>query len=138
MATCQRSISKVHTMNRHSRKIALVALVAAMSAIAICSCSSKSASTAQDEPPAIAATVHIADGKFEPREFDIEVGGSVMWINDDVASHDLQFLPPNKLYSGVMKPGSVWTHTFTAAGTYSYYCDFHNTMKGVVVVRPAP
>ena len=124
-------------MNRFSRKSALIVLLAAMFTIAVCSCSSTSSSQSQEEPPAIAATVHIADGKFDARELDIEVGGSVMWINDDVATHDLQFLPPNKLYSGVMKPGSVWTHTFTAAGTYDYYCDFHNTMKGVVVVHPA-
>ena len=113
---------------------ALIALVT-MSAAA---CSTTSNTSSSDNQPAIAATVHIADGKFDPRETDIEVGGSVMWINDDVASHDLKFVNPNKLYSGVMKPAASWSHTFASAGTYDYYCDFHNTMKGSVVVRPAP
>ena len=112
--------------------------VLALFAITTTSCSTPSNSSSSEDQPAIAATVHIKDGEFDPRETDIEVGGSVMWINDDVASHDLKFLAPNKLYSGVMKPAASWIHTFTAAGTYDYYCDFHNTMKGSVVVRSAP
>lgn len=101
------------------------------------SCSENSSSIADDQP-AIAATVHIADGQFEPRDLDIEVGGTVMWINDDVASHDLQFIATPKFYSGVMKPSRSWIHTFSTVGTFDYYCDFHNTMKGTVVVHPAP
>ena len=84
------------------------------------------------------STVHIADGQFDPRDLDIEVGGTVMWINDDVASHDLQFIDTPKLYSGVMKPTKSWIHTFDRVGTYEYYCDFHNTLKGTVVVHAAP
>ena len=125
-------------LKRFTRRTSIAFLVAATIALLAGSCSSKSATPSPDEPPAIAATVHIADGKFDPRELDIEVGGSVMWINDDVASHDLQFVTPNKLYSGVVKSAASWIHTFTTAGTYDYYCDFHNTMKGVVVVHPAP
>jgi plastocyanin len=116
----------------------LAATLIALVAVATTSCGTTSNSSASDDQPAIAATVHIKDGEFDPRETDIEVGGSVMWINDDVASHDLKFLNPNKLYSGVMKPAASWVHTFASAGTYDYYCDFHNTMKGSVVVRPAP
>ena len=110
----------------------------ALGALAATSCGADSASSSGENPPAIAATIHIADGKFEPREIDIEVGGSVMWINDDVASHDVKFTASNKLYSGVIKPAATWIQTFTSAGTYDYYCDFHNSMKGSVVVRPAP
>lgn len=102
------------------------------------SCGSNATTAPEEDAPAIAATVHIKDGEFDPREIDIEVGGSVMWINDDVASHDLQFIAPNKISSGVIRPKGVWTRTFGSAGTYLYYCDFHNTMKGSVVVRPAP
>jgi plastocyanin len=122
------------------RNLLLLAAILAVATIAIAStaCSSKATTASEEDTPAIAMTVHVKDGEFDPRDIDIEAGGSVMWINDDVASHDLQFLAPNKLYSGVIKPGKAWVHTFAAAGTYDYYCDFHNTMKGVVVVRPAP
>ena len=101
-------------------------------------CSSKTTTASEEDAPAIAMTVHVKDGEFDPRDIEIEAGGTVMWINDDIAPHDLHFLAPNKLYSGVVRPEKAWIHTFAAAGTYDYYCDFHNTMKGVVVVRPAP
>ena len=110
----------------------------AVIAIAATSCGTDSTASSGENPPAIAATIHIADGKFEPREIDIEVGGSVMWINDDVASHNVKFLEPSTFNSGVIKPAATWIQTFTSAGIYDYYCGFHNSMKGSVVVRPAP
>jgi len=122
------------------RILLLIAALLAVATIAFAStaCSSKAITAPEEDAPAIAMTVHVKDGEFDQRDIDIEVGGTVMWINDDSASHDLHFLAPKKLYSGVIKPGRAWVHTFAAAGTYDYYCDFHNTMKGVVVVRPAP
>lgn len=127
-------------MQRTRHRVFLTLTAIALLSVAALGCGTSSPSSSSDETdaPAIAATVHIKDGKFDPREVEIEMGGSVMWINDDVATHDLKFMPPNKLYSGVMKPKGMWIHTFSAAGTYDYYCDFHNTMKGSVVVRPAP
>jgi plastocyanin len=125
-------------MKRHFLFQLALALAASTIMLGTSACSSKTSTASEEDGPAIAMTVHIKDGEFDPRDVDIEAGGTVMWINDDVASHDLQFLAPNKLYSGVIKPGRAWIHTYAAAGTYDYYCDFHNTMKGVVVVRPAP
>ena len=125
-------------MNRSRVRRFFAVILFAVIALAATSCGTDSTSSSGENPPAIAATIHIADGKFEPREIDIEAGGSVMWINDDVASHDVKFTASNKLYSGVIKPAATWIQTFTSAGTYDFYCDFHNSMKGSVVVRPAP
>lgn len=123
--------------HRSPLAVSLFLLFAVLGLVTI-SCGSDSDTTPQEDAPAIAATVHINDGEFDPRVLDIEVGGSVMWINDDVATHDLKFIAPNKLFSGVIRPTGAWTHTFGSVGTYDYYCDFHNTMKGSVVVRPVP
>ena len=122
------------------RILLLFAAILAVATIAIAStaCSSTTTTASEEDAPAIAMTVHVKDGEFDPRDIEIEAGGTVMWINDDIAPHDLHFLAPNKLYSGVVRPGKAWIHIFAAAGNYDYYCDFHNTMKGVVVVRPAP
>ena len=122
------------------RILLLLAAILAVATIAIAStaCSSTTTTASEEDAPAIAMTVHVKDGEFDPRDIEIEAGGTVMWINDDIAPHDLHFLAPNKLHSGVVRPGKAWIHTFAAAGNYDYYCDFHNTMKGVVVVRPAP
>ena len=54
--------------------IALFALVA----LAATSCGTNSTSSSGENPPAIAATIHIADGKFEPREIEIEVSGAIL------------------------------------------------------------
>lgn len=126
-------------MIRTLHRLPLALLLIGILCLSALGCSSSSSSSpSNDDAPAIAATVNIADGRFDPRVLDIEIGGSVMWINDDVAAHDLKFLPPNKFSSGAIKPDGAWVHTFTSAGTYDYYCDYHNTMKGSVVVRPAP
>ncbi len=125
-------------MKRHILFLFAALLAVATITFASTACSSKTSTASEEDGPAIAMTVHINDGEFDPRDVDIEAGGTVMWINDDVASHDLQFLAPNKLYSGVIKPRQAWIHTYAAAGTYAYFCDFHNTMKGSVVVQPAP
>ena len=125
-------------MNRTRVQRFFAVTLFAVIALAATSCGTDSTASSGENPPAIAATIHIADGKFEPREIDVAVGGSVTWINDDVASHNVKFLEPSKFNSGIIKPAATWTQTFTSAGTYDYYCDFHNSMKGSVVVRPAP
>jgi plastocyanin len=33
-----------------------------------------------------------------------------------------------------MGVGSTWSHTFTTAGTYPYYCMIHPMMTGTIVV----
>ena len=98
-------------------------------------CSSPSNSDSSAEEPAIAATVHISDGEFDPRDVEIEPGGSVLWINDDVTDHSLTFLD-STLRSGRIKATRTWVHTFAEPGEYRYYDDIHNTMKATVVVRP--
>jgi len=96
---------------------------------------SNSDSTSEDEP-AIAATVHITDGEFDPREVEIEPGGTVMWINDDAIEHSLRFMGI-RLDSPRIRQGRSWVHTFPASGEFRYFDPVRNTMKGVVVVRPA-
>ena len=115
--------------------VVAVTVVLAVGSIGASACSSTS--DASTEQPAIAATVHIVDGAFEPRVVEIEPGGTVMWINDDVTTHSIVFLRAS-LRSGVIRPTRSWVHTFDLAGTFRYYDEFRNTMKGSVVVRPTP
>jgi plastocyanin len=48
-----------------------------------------------------------------------------------VLANDLSFMSP------LIKTGETWSYTFDAPGTYSYVCDLHVNMEGVVVVTPA-
>lgn len=123
-------------VRRPLRIVAVAAVCAIALTLGPSACSSSNDASSTDEP-AIAATVHISDGEFDPREVEIEPGGSVMWINDDVAIHRLTFLEP-ALDSGNIRAGRSWVHTFETEGDFLYYDAYRNTMKGSVVVRAVP
>jgi hypothetical protein len=40
--------------------------------------------------------------------------------------------------SGTLHQGQSYTHAFQSAGTFSYVCSIHPSMKGTVTVSPTP
>ena len=80
---------------------------------------------------------------FEPHEAIIDVGGEVTWTNSDTAAHtvtsgDLKVDPENvgtTFDSGLFMAGKTFSHTFTEAGTFPYFCQVHPWMAGVVTVQ---
>jgi plastocyanin len=99
-------------------------------------------------PLAHAATVAVDEIglSFSPRQVDIAVGDRVLWTNRSSGTHTVTFdngvdlhpdCDPNALLRvGCQGPGGTVQHTFTAAGTFPYYCKIHrgSAMTGVVVV----
>ena len=85
----------------------------------------------------VAVTVENFD--FDPQTVTIDAGDTVMWTNVDgfhsVTADDDSF--------GMSAESAPWTysHTFSAPGTYGYYCFIHggvgSGMFGTVVVRPS-
>jgi len=78
--------------------------------------------------------VKIANFAYEPATVTVEAGQTVEWINEDSAQHtatatDGSFKSPD------LNQGQKFSHTFTKAGTFTYYCRFHRGMKGTVVVK---
>jgi len=101
-----------------------------------CGSSQGASSSATTRAPApTSVTVHIGDGEFDPRRVEVAVGGSVTWVNDDVTSHMIVSLTPNVIQSPLIGKAGSYTRSFGRAGEYRYYCNIHNSMKGVVVVR---
>lgn len=92
-------------------------------------------SSATEAVPPSAVAVRIADGEFDPRRVEVAVGGSVTWVNDDVTSHLIVSTTPNVIQSPLIGKAGSYTRSFGRAGEYRYYCNIHNSMKGVVVVR---
>ena len=80
-----------------------------------------------------AATAAIA---YSPQSFHLTLasGGNVTWINKDTTSHTVTSNQTGQFDSGTLGVGAPWSHTFTTAGTYYYYCTIHPMMWGVVVV----
>jgi len=81
--------------------------------------------------------VKIADYDFTPNTITVNVGDTVTWTNQDTSDHWVVAAPtsPSAFDLGRQRTGASVTHTFTAPGTYPYFCNLHNYMKGTVVVR---
>ena len=78
---------------------------------------------------------------FEPYETIIDVGGEVSWLNEDTAAHtvtsgDIKGEGPDGIFdSSLLGPGKTFSHTFTEAGTFKYFCMVHPWMEGIVTVQ---
>ena len=86
-----------------------------------------------------ANTVLIVDGRFVPAELTVTEGETVTWVNLDGRDHRVVSVPTtweaNVLDSGVIGKDAAYSHTFRRPGTYPYYCEIHNYLKGTVTVR---
>ncbi len=84
--------------------------------------------------PVAPGQVVIQDYDFTPRDIEVAVGGTVTWVNQDQFNHYL-VTTDRQIDSGLLTPGATYAKTFTAPGTYDYFCDIHNYEKGTVTVR---
>ena len=78
---------------------------------------------------------------YNPSPINIAKGTTVTWTNHDNTAHTVTegnpsgYSPPNGFDSGILAPGSAFSHTFAAAGTVQYYCTLHPTMLGEVIAK---
>ena len=103
---------------------------------------------AQSAPPAPAsrsgkarasasASVSIGDNFYSPASVSIAVGDTVSWSNNGQAQHSAT-ADDGSFDTGVFGPGVSRSHTFTRAGTFSYYCTVHGqAQSGTVRVLAA-
>jgi len=76
---------------------------------------------------------------YVPHMVTIDVGGEVMWNNIDAMAHTVTAGTPTEglsehFDSGLVAPGAMFSHTFTEAGTFDYFCMVHPWMVGAVMV----
>ncbi len=101
-------------------------------------------STPAASAPASAAqlvdAVSIKGFAFTPESITVSVGATVTWINDEDSLHTVTSgtpASPSALFdSGEIDTGVEFPYTFTAEGTYPFFCSRHDFMKGVVTVTP--
>ncbi len=88
---------------------------------------------------------------FTPKTITIAVGETVTWVNQDAVSHTVSADDPTQWgtpgsgdgNADWLQKGDSWSHTFTAPGTYNYYCKPHASgsmgsrqgMIGTVIVE---
>lgn len=76
---------------------------------------------------------------FAPASLTVPVGSTVTWTNGDTAPHDVKTTSgPVAIHSPMLNKGQSWTYTFTAAGSYGYYCTVHPDMTARITVVAAP
>lgn len=105
---------------RHSRLVALVAILAAGQALA-----------------ADMHSVMQKDQAFSTPSLEINAGDTVMWGNADDIMHNIAVIAPDggDQDLGNQAPRVILKHTFDTAGKYRIICHVHPKMKMTVLVK---
>jgi plastocyanin len=83
--------------------------------------------------------VDIAGYHYLPADLTVTAGTTVTWTNEDTAPHTVTSSSgPESLSSPELAKGQSWSHAFTVAGTFTYYCAVHPDMTARLTVTPAP
>jgi plastocyanin len=92
-----------------------------------------------------AATIHVGNFYYKPKTVSVKVGDTVEWIWDGgthTVTSGTSCTKDGKFDSSVHSTAKFrFTHTFTEAGTFGFFCDFmdHCTgrgQEGTVTVTP--
>lgn len=78
------------------------------------------------------AVVEMNHFKFTPAEIEIAAGGTVTFVNLDLAPHTAT---GDAFDTGTLRKDERKEVTFPAAGEFAYLCKFHRHMTGRIVVR---
>lgn len=106
-------------------------------ALALAACSSTASSPtpgATQAPPATGAAVTIVDFAFQPADLTVKVGDTVTWTNTGNAPHTVKWDDGTPASDRLTKGGVPYQRTFDTAGTFTYVCGIHGSMKGSITV----
>lgn len=77
--------------------------------------------------------------QFKPRDLEIREGTKVVWTNEDDVQHTVTSGTPEgrtELFNTLLNgKGARFEFTFAQAGTYRYFCNRHQHMRGEIVVK---
>ena len=96
-------------------------------------------SLAACNPPAPPDAAVVAGGfRFQPQTLEVPAGTTITWRNADAVNHSatagLPGEPGGPFDIQLAQAGTSGRHHFDQAGTYPYFCTFHESMTGEVVV----
>jgi plastocyanin len=113
-----------------------------VNASAVSSAASSAASAVASVAPSVVAslaparptdTAKIANFAFDPTNAGVKVGASLTWTNTDSIAHTVTF-DDGSDSSGNISNSATFKRTFDKAGTFTYHCSIHPTMRGIVTV----
>ena len=77
--------------------------------------------------------VRIVELFYDPDPVTVQVGGKVIWQNEDTIPHTAT-AEDGSFDTGAIEPGKLKSETFKQAGSYRYVCEIHPRMSGTVEV----
>jgi hypothetical protein len=80
--------------------------------------------------------VTIKDFSFGPKTLTINAGDSVSWTNQGPTAHTAT-AKGGSFDSGLLETGKSYSHEFSSAGSFVYYCKPHPFMTATIVVKAA-
>ena len=124
-------------------KSIVLGLSLALSVVIACSSSDSTTSSSSSGTTPVTNGVTVSSNKFTPASITVKVGDTVTWTwaggNHDVVS-GANCTNDNVFTRSALQStnGATFTHTFTKAGSFEYFCEPHCVsagMKGTVVVQ---
>jgi plastocyanin len=91
-------------------------------------------SRGDDATPAPTPVVTIDNYAYSPDQLTVSAGQSVRFVNHDDAAHTITD-KGGAFDSGSINKDKTWTYKFDKAGTYSYYCAIHPSMRATITVQ---
>lgn len=83
--------------------------------------------------------VTIRTFQFEPAQLEVKAGTRITWINQDDIRHTVTSGSPenrdSRFDSSLAGKEANFTFTFTQPGTYTYFCNRHQHMRGQIQVK---
>jgi len=78
--------------------------------------------------------VFIEGNAFSPGTITVTANTTVTWTNKDGVAHTVTS-NTGIFDSGTINANGTYSHLFSTAGSYPYFCSVHPSMKGTVVVQ---
>lgn len=83
--------------------------------------------------------VKVEDNEFEPGSKTVAAGETVLWQWGGSNPHNVTWVDQSGTGNSATQSSGTYSRSFSAAGTYDYYCTIHGTattgMHGSVVVQ---
>ena len=81
------------------------------------------------------AKVRIAGFEYLPPEVTVRAGGRVVFTDEDTTNHTVTFARAGASDIRNIRAGQRKTVRVSERGRFAYVCEFHPTMRGVIVAR---
>lgn len=96
----------------------------------------KPAAVAENAEPQPLGNVAIKLFQFQPARLEVRAGTAVSWVNEDEILHTVTAEKrENGFRASLDGKGGSFSFTFAQPGTYGYFCERHEHMRGEVLVR---